>query len=90
MTRPEDLPFLKASPLPEKKPVIVEPPLRNTTVGRGIRKFGNRKSIVERRKEQLSKQLSEPKPAIYSRKVKWDIAESGGYKKQIVTEKRYY
>ena len=89
--RPEDLPFLKPSSLPEKKPVVVERPLRNTVVGRGIRKFGNRKSIVERRKEQLNQKFLEQKePAVYERKVKRDIHQhGGGYKKKVVVEKQY-
>jgi hypothetical protein len=89
---PKDLPFLQSSTPgsnPNKALEEITPKPRNTPVGQGIRKFGGpRKTIVERRTEELTKKWAENKSAVLVKKVQWGkCSRTGGYKKKVVIEK---
>ena len=99
---PEDLSFLRSSnyvysnsaclvaqreDLAYAKPPKTPP----TTVGKGIRKFGGpRKTLVERRKEQLHENFGETRAATFVHKKTWDQKTAyGKYQRTTTVEKLY-
>jgi hypothetical protein len=89
---PADLPFLKTSAPqtsdPNKASEEINPKPRNTSVGQGIRKFGGRKSRIERRKDELSKKWAQSNSVAFVKKETWEFCKkSGGYKKKVYIEK---
>lgn len=93
-----DLPaFLKASsavttmPPREDLSYANPPKTPTTTVGKGIRKFGGpRKTLVERRKEQLSQKFGETRSAVFVQKKTWgQKSPHGKYERTTRVEKVY-
>ena len=62
-----------------------------TAVGTGIRKFGGpRKTLVERRKEQLHEKFGETRAAVFVHKKMWgQKTPNGKYQRKTVVEKIY-
>jgi hypothetical protein len=88
---PKDLPFLQHKPVTKSVPLPPQMQSPKTAVGLGIRKYGGpRKTIVERRKEQLEKKWSESKSAKHVTKIKWGVChKTGTYKKKVVLDVQY-
>jgi hypothetical protein len=88
---PKDLPFLQHKPVPKSVPLPPQTQSPKTAVGLGIRKYGGpRKTIVERRTEQLEKKWSESKSAKHVTKIKWGVChKTGTYKKKVVLDVQY-
>jgi hypothetical protein len=65
----------------------VEKPV--TEVSAAIQKFGgrakNRKSAVQRRKEELQEKFAQSRQPAVNKKVKWQVS-NGGYKKKVVLD----
>eukprot|EP00980_Cylindrotheca_fusiformis_P001509 scaffold346_cov116-Cylindrotheca_fusiformis.AAC.23 len=88
---PIDLPFLQPKPQKLQKPIVsASGGARKSSVGAAIAKFGGlggRKTIVEKRKDELERQWSEAKAVTHIKKTKWCVCEKTGvYKKKIVVE----
>lgn len=86
---PEDLPFLKPKEL-QKTAAIVHPPPKKGPVASGVRTFGGpgqRKTIVEQRKEKLEQLWAETKAIKHVTKVKWGVCnKTGTYRKKVVLD----
>jgi len=82
---PKDLAFLNQA---NKKYPGTDDHIRPSSVASGIEKFGGpRKTIVERRKEELEKIWEERKAVVHVKKVKWGVCQrTGMYKKKIVID----
>lgn len=86
---PKDLKFLQRR---DSAPSVAEAEIhsqgRRSSVSRGIQKFGGpKKTIVERRKEELEKLWAENKATVHVKKVKWGVCQrTGMYKKKIVID----
>lgn len=67
------------------------PKTPTTTVGKGIRKFGGpRKTLVERRKDQLHQKFGENRSAVFVQKKTWDQKNPHGkYARTTRVEKIY-
>lgn len=84
---PKELAFLN----PKEDPASGSLPFdadKYLSVSRGINKFGGpKKTLVERRKEQLEKIWSDSREKAHVKKTKWDICKkTGQYKKKIVID----
>jgi hypothetical protein len=95
---PEDLPFLRSSNKSACSVAVREdlayakpPKTPPTTVGKGIRKFGGpRKTLVERRKEQLHDKFGETRGATFVHKKSWGQKTAHGkYQRTTTVEKLY-
>ena len=92
---PKDLPFLRSSASSfsssdtTPKTSGHQPP--PTTVGKGILKFGGpRKTLVERRKEQLHTKFGENRAAVFVHKKTWgQKTPHGKYQRTTTVEKIY-
>jgi hypothetical protein len=88
---PKDLPFLqsKSQNMP-KSTISVPNNIPKSGVGAAIQMFGGhggRKSIVEKRKDELERQWSETRSVTHVKKTKWCVCEKTGvFKKKIVVE----
>jgi hypothetical protein len=88
---PKDLPFLqpKSQHMP-KSTISVSNNIPKSGVGAAIQMFGGhggRKTIVEKRKDELERQWSETRSITHVKKTKWCVCEKTGvFKKKIVVE----
>jgi hypothetical protein len=87
---PKDLSFLQPQAKPAKKVEETEQK-RRSSVSSGLLKFGGpRKTIVERRKDQLQKLWAESKSATHVKKIQWGVCQkTGAYKKKVVIDVQY-
>jgi hypothetical protein len=86
---PEDLPFLKPKEVQKTVPIVYPPPKKGP-VASGVRTFGGpgqRKTIVEQRKEKLEQLWAETRTTKHVTKVKWGVCnKTGTYKKKVVLD----
>jgi ribosomal protein L32 len=85
---PKDLEFLHRRNSSSVAETEIYAKGRRSGVSRGIQKFGGtKKTIVERRKEELEKLWAESKAAVHVKKVKWGVCKKTGmYKKKVVID----
>lgn len=88
---PKELPFLQPKTQDMPKPTMSESSeMPKSGVGAAIRKFGGlgcRKTIVEKRKDELERHWSETRTVTHVKKTKWCVCEKTGvYRKKIVVE----
>jgi hypothetical protein len=85
---PEDLEFLRRKSSSSVAESEIYSQGRRSSVSKGIQKFGvPKKTIVERRKQELEKLWAENKAAVHVKKVKWGVCQrTGMYKKKIVID----
>eukprot|EP00536_Pseudo-nitzschia_multiseries_P008495 jgi/Psemu1/305748/fgenesh1_kg.216_\ len=98
---PKDLTFLHASNSSgsgsgstnkTKDPHLANlPPPPTTAVGKGIRKFGGpRRTLIERRKEELNQKFGENRSAVFVKRKTWSQKSANGtYQRKTVVDKVY-
>lgn len=87
---PKDLPFLQGEPVEKaREPEEEKEEKPQSSVTSGILMFGGaaaRKTIVQRRKDQLQKLFDASKTVKHVKKTKWGACHTGTYKKKVIID----
>ena len=64
-------------------------PIKHTAVAIGLRKFGERrKTLIERRKEQLNTKYQQSESVVFEKKKTWKKSSNGRYQQKVYIEKK--